>query len=338
MDKTIFSLTGARTNEALSGPRPGVDTTVLKIAQGKVLIASTDPVSFIPALGAKESAWLSVHATASDVAASGMPPRYAMFDLNLPPNLTDSVLRNYWTGIHESCRELGISIVGGHTGRFEGCGYTVVGGVTMFAIGDQGKYVTSAMAGNGDDLIATKSAAIEATTVLARAFPKTLEVALGRSNLAKARQLLHQVSVVKDALTAASVGLKMGGVTAMHDVTEGGILSAVLELADASGLKALVFSDSILVYNEVRKTCEFFHMDPLVSLGQGSLVIASRPHKTTRVMKALKTQGIRSKVIGRLTRNRAHSIVARGKFRRLDYPKDDPYWRAYWGGVAKNLS
>ncbi len=149
------------------------------------------------------------------------------------------------------------------------------------------------MAGNGDDLIATKSAAIEATTVLARSFPRTLKTAVGSSNLAKAHQLLDQVSVVKDALTAASVGLRAAGVTAMHDATEGGIISAILELADASGLKALVFSDSIPIYNEVLKTCEFFQMDPLVSLGQGSLVIASRPRNTMEVMRALRTEGIR---------------------------------------------
>ncbi len=149
MAETIFRLTGARTKEVLSGPGPGVDTAVLRIEGGKVLIASTDPVSFIPELGARESAWLSVYATASDVATSGVPPKYAMFGLNLPPNLSDPVLRNYRTAIHESCRELGISIVGGHTGRFEGCDYTVVGGVTMFAIGDQSDYLPRRWLGMG---------------------------------------------------------------------------------------------------------------------------------------------------------------------------------------------
>ncbi len=50
--------------------------------------------------------------------------------------------------------------------------------------------------------------------------------------LESAQGFFSQISVVKDALTAYGAG----GVHAMHDPTEGGILNGVHEMADAAGL------------------------------------------------------------------------------------------------------
>ena len=336
MASSIFKWTGAKSREVLLGPSPGVDVSVLQIGQ-ETVIASTDPVSFIPSLGPEESAWLSVHAVASDVATSGVPPRFALFELNLPPSLSDELLGRYWKSIHTACKNLGISIVGGHTGRFQGCDYTVVGGSTMFAIGNETAFVTSDMARAGDDLIATKSAAIEATAILARSFPRTVEKHLGRDILGKTKGLFKEISVVEDALTASSVGLRQNGVTAMHDVTEGGVLSAVLEMAYASGLGVFVDSESIPIMNEVSEVCRLFRIDPKFALGQGSLIVASGPGHTEDVMKALRRRGIPASIIGRLTKDGRSIMTVKGKMLRLAYPRQDPYWRAYWNGVKRRL-
>jgi hydrogenase maturation factor len=336
MAGTVFRWTGARSSGVIRGPKPGVDASVLSIGHGQVMILSTDPLSLIPSLGAEKSAWLSIHAIASDVATSGIAPKYALFDLNLPPSLSDALLRKYWLSIHKACRDLGISILGGHTGRFEGCDYTVIGGATVFTIGEEDGYVTSDMAREGDELIATKSAAIEATTVLAHCFPKTIEKRYGRSVLQKAQSLFRSVSAVEEALIASSVGLRDTGVSAMHDVTEGGILSAVLEMAEASGLKAVVYSEQIPVAGEVIEVCRLFRIDPLFALGQGSLVIAVGPSRTQDLLTALRRKGISSAVIGRLAKKPRHTIIrSDGREKPLAYPKEDPYWRAYWKAVNR---
>ncbi len=337
MNEAIYRLRGAESPLALVGPGPGLDTTVLKITNRRVMVASTDPISYIPSLGTERSAWLSVHATASDIATSGLSPQCAIFDLNLPPTMSDRTLREYWKAIHKTCFRLGISVVGGHTGRFEGCDYTVVGGVTMFSFGKRTGYVTAGMARKGDDLIVTKGAAIEGTAVLALSFPKTLENKFGKSTVKKASKLLEEVSTIEDALCASKVGLRTRGVTAMHDVTEGGVLSAILELADASGLKAIVHQNEIPVYTEVQAVCRYFRLDPLITLGQGSLVIASRPDKTERVQAALRRKRIKSSVVGSLTKGRNHTILREGVSRLLKYPRRDPYWAAYWLGVRRGL-
>ncbi len=288
LKQTILRLQGAKSPRTLVGPSLGLDTAVLEMGRRRVMVASSDPVSYIPALGPERSAWLSVHATASDIATSGISPKYAMFELNLPPAMSDRTLWEYWKAIHHSCRQLGVSVIGGHTGRFEGCDYTVVGGVTMFSFGGANDYVTSGMARNGDDLVVTKGAAIEAAAVLAVSFPKTVAKAVGKSVAGTASKLFEEISVVEDAICASKVGLRDRGVTAMHDVTEGGVLSAILEMADASGLKAVIQQELIPVADEVRAVCRYFRLDPLVTLGQGSLIIASRPDKTEKVVAALR--------------------------------------------------
>lgn len=333
----IFRRTGARNPKVRQGPRSGVDTSIVEI-DNKIMISSMDPISLIPEIGPEKSAKLSVHGVASDVATSGIRPRFAMFDLNLPPSLTDRTLQTYWGSIHQTCRTLGISIVGGHTGRFPGCDYTVIGGAVMWCFSPHDRYVSSAMAKSRDDLILTKSAAIEATAVLATSFPVTVEKNLGVEVLDNARRLIDGTSVVQDAVAAASVGIRQNGVTGMHDVTEGGIVSAILDLAEASRLKATIDEESIPVYDEVRQVCDLFHIDPLKSLGEGSLVIASRPHRTGAILKKLKRSMIPARLVGNLGDKTRHTVIRKsGRESRLTYPETDPYWNVYWKAVHRKL-
>src|SRR3989442_13340980 len=209
------------------------------------MIASCDPISFIPSLGAKESACLSVNEVASDVATCGIGPSFAMFDLNLPPQLSNNLLTAYWKSIHRSCKSLGLSIVGGHSGRFEGCDYSVIGGATMWTPARKNEFLTSSMAQGGDDLIFTKSAAYGATAVLTRAFPRTVRKYLGQSLFEKAWKYLQGANTVKDSLSAVKVGMHQRGVTAIHDVTEGGSLAAMVEMVEASHLAGIIDVESI---------------------------------------------------------------------------------------------
>ncbi len=335
---TILKMTGAPDRRVLVGPKPGVDTSIISVGSTRVVIASTDPISLIPEIGPRASAVLSVHTVASDVATSGVSPMHALFDLNLPPNMTDNTIRQYWTGVHQTCKGLGISIVGGHTGRFPGCNMTIVGGASMFAIASKGSYVTSAMAQDHDDLVVTKSAGVEATGVLANSFPQTVRRKLGETTLRTAKRLLKSTSTVEDALTASSVGLRSEGVTAMHDVTEGGVLSAVLDVAEASGLQATVNQEAIPIYDEVQRVCRLFQIDPLRSLGQGCLIIACRPDRTDEVVRTLRKSRIPGTVIGKLSRRNGPSkIQTRYGTGRLSRLARDPYWNAYWDSIHRRL-
>lgn len=337
MRATIFAQHGAEADEVLVGPMPGVDVSVLRMGRRVVIIGSTDPISFIPRLGADSSAFLSVHGIASDVATSGISPRYAFFGLNLPVQMRDESLRRYWSAIHHYSRKLGISILGGHTGRFAGIGYTVVGAGTMLGIGSSEKYVTAAMAHSGDEIIATKTAGLEAAAVLASVFPRTVRKLIGQKEAERASRLLRQVTTVADSKIAALGGLRTV-VTAMHDVTEGGIISAVIDLANASGLSARIDLRSVPLLKEVSNVCKTFRINPYTSLGQGSLLIATKPRGTSRLLRLLRNHHIECEVIGTLRERGRHLVTnVNGFVEPLRAPDADPYWRAFWKSIRKGL-
>jgi hydrogenase maturation factor len=302
-----------------------------------VLIATADPLSYIPSLGARDSAWLSVNLLASDLTTSGFAPQYGVFDFNLPPKMTSQQFTDYWRSFHSECRRLGLAIIGGHTGRYPGCDYTVIGGGVMYAIGGEERYLTSRMGEAGDEVVLTKGAAIETTAVLARSFPKAVRRGIGANLCAKASGYLHQVSTVKDSLTAVSVGVHQNGVTAMHDATEGGVMAAAIELAQASGLGVELDLSAIPISTETNEICRLFRINPLTSLSEGSLIIACRPTRVGRLTAKLRGARLTSNVIGRLTRKRVfRGVDSTGTKRTLRYPKFDPYWRAYWKATSKH--
>ena len=339
LESVIYRSLGASSSRLVVGPAFGLDNSIVRLSRGRVLVATSDPLSYIPSLGPKVSAWLSVHLLASDLATSGFSPQFGLFDFNLPPTLSDASFAKYWRSFHQECKRLGLSIIGGHTGRYPGIDYTIVGGGVVMAIGREDHYLTSSMARNGDDVVLTKGAAIETTAVLTRVFPGKVRKALGSTLFDKAWNYLHKVSTVADALAASSIGVRHRGVTAMHDATEGGVIAGLIELTSASRLGLMVDLGQIHVSEETERLCELFRIDPLVSLSEGSLIIASRPTKTNEIRAKLSSHGIPSSIVGSLTSKfRGCKAITSNGTRSLGYPDVDPYWKAYSKAIKRGWS
>ena len=130
------------------------------------------------------------------------------------------------------------------------------------AVAPEKEYIASSMSKLGEMVMMTKGVAIATTAILAKVFPETIEKNFGLSFLKNAQQYLQQFSVVDDALTAASVGLRNNGVTAMHDVTEGGLLGALYELCEASNVGLEVDLSKVIVTEEAKQICELFKISP----------------------------------------------------------------------------
>ena len=201
----------------------------------------------------------------------------------------------------------------------------------MMTLAPENRYLSANMAKPDDDIIMTKGVAVAATGILARVFPETVKKAYGLSFLRKAQGYFHEFSVVEDALTVASVGLREDGVTAMHDVTEGGLLGALYELSEASKVGLEVNIKDVIVTEEEKLICDLFGLDPYVTLSEGTLIITAKPSKAQEVLEALGTKGIQGKVIGRiLNKDHGRWIRKNGKLEPLRKPAVDPYWKAYW--------
>lgn len=338
-ERVIRPRLGAARPEVLVGPRYGADVAIVRLGEGKVLAATTDPLSLIPQIGPEDSAWLSVQLLASDLLTSGISPAWALVDFNLPPHLPAEEFERYWEAMHREFAHLGVAVIGGHTGKFEGCDYTIIGGGTLLGIGDEDRYLWAGTARAGDKLIVTKGVAIVTVGLFARIFPNTLRERLGAELLERAQGFLRRATTVEDAQVALSVGVREDGVTALHDATEGGVLGGLYELAEAAGLGVQVEKERIPLPEESAKLCGLLGIDPYRALSEGTLLIAVRPGKASQVVEALRERGIVAAEVGELLPpEEGRWLIADGKAQPLEPVEVDPYWEAFWKAVEEGWS
>ena len=322
--KFIYPRLGKEDASVIVKPQSGVDFGVVDLGRD-VLVLSTDPFYIARELGIEKAAWFAVHIIASDVAVSGIPPGYLSIDLNLPPEMTEDDLVAMWETVDRECKKLGINVVTGHTARYAGCNYPMVGGATMFGIDKKEKLIIP-KARVGDAIIVSKGPAIETTGLMSAYFPKFLEAQYGAKFVKQAQDIYYQMSTVKDALIAASVG----GVTAMHDATEGGVLGGLYEIAAHSQVGMRVNLEDIVIQDEVKKTCACFDIDPYISISEGTLLATAAKHEAQDIVDALAKENISSSIAGEVVPEKEGLYVfEKDKKYKLEHPKADPFWAKF---------
>jgi len=320
-NRVIYPRLGRADKSVIVKPQHGVDFGVVGLGKD-VMVLSTDPFYMARELGIEKAAWFAVHILASDVAVSGIRPRYLSVDLNLPPEMTEDELIRMWKAVDDECKKLGIAVVTGHTARYAGCNFPMVGGATVFGIGSKKELIIPKV-GAGDYLIVSKGPAIETTGLMSAYFPKYLEVKYGKAFVKKAQDVYYQMSTVKDALIAASVG----GVTAMHDATECGVFGGLYEMAAHSNVGMNIHTDRMIMQDAVKKTCKCFDIDPYRAISEGTLLASVKRSKADAVVAALKREGIPASIVGEAVEVKKGINIIDGKTKyRLEHPKVDPFW------------
>jgi hydrogenase expression/formation protein HypE len=318
--EVVFKNLGAERREVILGPAAGVDGAVLDVGS-KNAIVSMDPIT-----GAIERiGWEAININANDVATFGVEPAFFFSCLMLPENADSKIVETISTQMHNAAKELGIAIVGGHCESTPGLTNPIVVGCVM-GLTEKGKYVTAAGAKTGDKLILTKSAGIEGTAILATDREHQLKKVFNATILESAKNFYNQISVVKDALTA----YKTGGVHAMHDPTEGGILNGIHEMADAAGLGIRVFEEKITIEPETAKICRYYEIDPLQLISSGALLIAAEPQAADKIVDNLFQNHIYADVIGEFNPNLNKRLLMHkdDSAEMLTRPRSDHIWIA----------
>jgi hydrogenase maturation factor len=213
------------------------------------------------------------------------------------------------------CRTLGITLCGGHTEITDAVTRPVVSGMMAGTV-KRKHLIDKRNIGPGDRIIMTKAAGLEGTTIIAREFKdKLTQLGLSRSEIEAAKQFLSHIPILKEARIAA----RGHGVTGMHDATEGGVATAISELAQISGHKITVHVDTIQCRPLTQKICRLLDIDPLGLIGSGSLLICCPPDKSRHLVQTLRTAGIEAAVIGEV-RPEAGGVEAFRKGKPVDWP------------------
>ena len=334
----IYPRLGAERDDVVVGPKNGVDVGVVKIGDGKVMAITTDPIFIMPQFGFEKAAWFAWHILASDITTSGFAPSHIVADWNLPMSTTEEqfeIMTRVW---HEESEKYGAAIVAGHTARYTGTDFPMVGGATFTAVGDADKFITPAMAQEGDAVIITKGPAIEAVGMMSMIFPNTIKNKYNAEILEGAQSCFDMMSTVEDALTAASIGVRENGVTAMHDATECGVVGGLFEIAHASNVGIEVNFDKIVAPVGVPEVCELFEMEMLHAISEGTLLMTVKQHKKTEIMQAFAAANINAFEIGSIIpKSEGMWATKEGAVQELVHPRVDPYWSAVVKAIVAKL-
>jgi HAD superfamily hydrolase (TIGR01549 family) len=293
------------------GASLGEDVAALDIAGDEVLVAHGDPITLTSA----DLGRYAVIVNANDIATSGAEPRWLLATVLLPAGTSPAEALHVLGEIAATCRDQGIAPIGGHTEITAAVNQPVVCG-TMLGVLRRADLRDKRGAREGDRILLTKALAVEGTALLATELGDRLRaLGMGDDELARCRAFAESLSVVPEARVAAG----FAGARAMHDVTEGGLATALAELSAACGRELVVEHDAIPVLAETERVCALLGADPLGLIGSGSLLICCAPEEADALRDALGYAGVKATDIGALGRPGA-GVNARADGGPVDWP------------------
>lgn len=281
----VFTNTGAENDAVVQGPSYGEDAAAIDLG-GQLLVVSSDPIS----LAMDRVGTLGVTVACNDVAASGGDPEWLTATVHLPGEADEDTIERIANQLDTAARQIGVSIVGGHSEYDPGRTRPLLG---LTCMGTADRFVATAGAQPGDRILLTKGAAIEGTAILATDFSEQL-TAVPDATIDGAVGFYDDISVLEDARAIREYA------TAMHDPTEGGLIDGLLELAVASGVEIDIDRAAIPIRSETETICEAAGVDPLQIFGSGALVATVPDTSLEAAQKALDAAGVTAAEIGRV--------------------------------------
>jgi len=295
----------------LINPGVGEDITAVDVEAEQVLVLKSDPITF----ATDSIGQYAVLINANDIATSGAVPRWLLTTLLFPHGVTASEIRKVVMELKEFCHQWGITLCGGHTEISDAVSRPVVTGMMAGTVARSDLIDKRNMAA-GDKVLFTKRVAVEGTAILAREFGEKLgQLGMNAAEIETCREFLSDISIIPEAKIAA----RFSETNAMHDITEGGLATALEELSIAGGHRIRIDIEKIPVFPETRKICSLFDIDPLGLIGSGSLLICSQANAYQNLMAEIRKAGIEVACIGEvLEAGQGIEAIKRGK--RADWP------------------
>ncbi|ETA78977.1 AIR synthase family protein [Youngiibacter fragilis] len=290
LQRLIKKNSGAERAEVLKSGSIGEDCAVLKMNDG-LIVMSTDPVTAATSgLGN-----IALHININDIATTGAEPLGVLVTILAPKGSSFGDIETVMKDISREARLMNVQVMGGHTEVTDAVNRMVVS-LTAVGVVSEEELITTSGAKVGDSIIVTKSLCLEGTSIIAKDFPDRSREVLTEEELREAENYAMELSVLKEGM------LLKGLASSMHDITEGGVLGALWEMAQASGTGFSVREDMMPVRRVTRKLCESFGLDPLRLISSGSMLIAVKD--ADEALRRLEGAGIKATVIGRVTEGR----------------------------------
>lgn len=317
LKRSIFKQIHTKRDEVLLGAGVGEDCAAVKLSPGEIFVISTDPITGT----VKDVGMLAIQITANDLASSGAEPVGVMLTVLLPEEIEEEDIREMMRQVEEACAHFHIQVMGGHTEVTRAVTQPVIS-VTGVGKVREDRLVSTAGAKPGQDILVTKWIGIEGTSIIAKEKEKELLERFSQAFVDTAKGFDQYLSVLPDSRIAVE-----HGVSAMHDVTEGGIYGALWEVAEASGIGLEIDLKAIPIRQETIEICEYFELNPYYLISSGCMLMAAEQgHDLVRKLEAA---GIPAAVIGKATDGKARRIWNGGEESYLERPKTDELYKIY---------
>ena len=301
--------------EVLVGPAVGQDCAVVQVEPDEVLVMSTDPITgTVKDLGSH-----SIHITANDLAASGAEPIGVMLTVMLPDTVEEPEVKKMMQEAEATCKKLNMEVLGGHTEITNVVRQPLIS-VTGVGKIKKSRVITTVQVQPEQDIVVTKWIGLEATTILAKEREEELRKRFPAGIVDTAIGFDQFLSVVPESRIAME-----HGVTAMHDITEGGVFGALWEMASGAGVGLEVDLKKIPIRQETVEICQYFDLNPYQIMSSGSMMIAADDgHELVR---KLEKAGIQAAVVGRTNAGNDRILRNGEDVRYLDKPQPDELYK-----------
>lgn len=317
LKRSIFKQIHTRRDEVLLGAGVGEDCAAIKLEPGEIFVMSTDPITGT----VKDIGNLAIQITANDLASSGAEPLGVLLTVLLPEVIEEADIREMMRQVEEACGRFHIQVMGGHTEVTRAVNQPIIS-VTGVGKVREDRLVSTAGAKAGQDIVVTKWIGIEGTSIIAKEKEEELRTRFSKNFVDTAKGFDAYLSVLPEAALAVK-----SGVSAMHDVTEGGIYGALWELAEASGIGLEIDLRAIPIRQETVEICEYFGLNPYYLISSGCMLMAcDRGHDLVR---ELQKAGIAAAVIGKATNEKARRIRNGEEESFLERPHTDELYKIY---------
>lgn len=269
--------------------RIGEDCSVINFGDSECVV-STDPIT-----GAvKNSGRLAVNINCNDIASCGIEPIGILVTIMAPESCTLEDMNTVMKEIDMETKKLNVEILGGHTEVTKAVNKMVIS-CTVIGKGRSGSAVATSGARENDDIIVTKYLCLEGTSIIVNDYEKKLKDLLSKDEIDEGKSYIDNISVVKEGIISG-----MFGVNSMHDITEGGILGGIWEVAKASNTGFKIYMDKMPISDVTSKLCNIYNIDPLKLISSGSMLITTP--NGNELVKLLKSKGIESCIVGKITK------------------------------------
>jgi hydrogenase maturation factor/phosphoglycolate phosphatase-like HAD superfamily hydrolase len=295
----------------LINPGVGEDIAAVDIESKEVLVLKSDPITF----ATDSIGQYAVLVNANDIVTSGATPKWFLTTLFFPCGTTASQIQHVVEELKAFCQQWGIILCGGHTEITDAVARPIIAGMMAGTVSKH-DLIDKRNMEKGDRIFLTKGVAVEGTAIIAREFGERLnKMGMAAKEIERCSLFLNNISVMAEAKIAAETR----GTSAMHDVTEGGLATALEELSIAGNHKIKIYTDRIPVFPETQKISALLDIDPLGLIGSGSLLICCRKEGCDKLMAGIGNAGIEIACIGEVT-ERGHGVNAYRKNRRVSWP------------------